>query len=111
MIPMVVLGTILALGGGLACNSSDDDEDSVSSNGLNLSPGSFHVGAGVVTNVLFSASGGTPPYAWSVQTAALGSLVATGDKAIYTCNANAGQNFVTVTDHATNFVSATIVHD
>ncbi|MGQ9661244.1 MAG: hypothetical protein ACUVWX_02780 [Kiritimatiellia bacterium] len=58
--------------------------------------------------VLFTAGGGTPPYTWEVWNPTLGEISPQGaSQAIYT-RRQAGNNYVTVTDHAGHVAMATI---
>jgi hypothetical protein len=88
------------------CEINDDDDSS--SNGLVIVPVSVSFNASSPTNILFTASGGVPPYKWNVADNSLGSIVSSGTTAIYTSSTNAGRNFVTVMDAESNTVSATV---
>ena len=92
------------------CESSDDDDGS-GTGGLKISPNSASFASSNATSILFTSSGGTPDYSWSVDDAALGSVSASGDSAIYTSTTNTGVNFLMVTDAASNAVSATITQN
>ncbi|MFC1497700.1 hypothetical protein ACFLS1_04385 [Verrucomicrobiota bacterium] len=92
------------------CEKDDDDDDSASSGGLSITPASASLVATNTSTVTFTANGGTTPYAWNVNNS-LGSLVSSGNTAIYTATTNAGTNFVTVTDAATNAVTATVTQN
>lgn len=104
-IPGLVLAvSIMAIG--LAGCGGDSDDDG-GSGVVQISPDSLRFAAGV-TNVVFSAAGGTAPYTWTVSDGTLGSVVGANETAIYTSTTNVGRNFVTVTDSQTNSTSATI---
>jgi len=107
-ISMVVVLGLVAMTGIVGCESSDNDNDSVLSTELSIIPSSLTITAATVTNVQLTATGGTSNYTWSVDKPALGSVVSQGGIAIYTSTTNVGVNFVTVTDSATNTISATI---
>lgn len=93
---------------GILLVGCENDEDGISSSGLQIVPVSVSFDSSVSTNMLFTASGGTPPYTWSVADGSLGSIVSSGTTAIYTSATNAGRNFVTVVDAESNTVSATV---
>ena len=111
----LVLGVGLAMAvlmGGLVFTACDDDEEDTTTSGvLSISPASVTIPAGVNTNLIFVASGGTTPYTWSVSSSIYGTLVASGSQAIYSSTAMAGRNYVTVTDSFTNSITATIDHN
>ena len=89
----------------------DDDDDSASSGGLSITPASASLVATNTSTATFTASGGTPPYTWHLHNSCLGSIVSSGDTAIYTATAGTGTNFVTLTDSATNSVTATVTQN
>ncbi|MDP6526023.1 MAG: hypothetical protein QGI24_03315 [Kiritimatiellia bacterium] len=101
-ITVVIIGFLAVAG----CESSGGGGSS--SGSLAISPTSVSIGALVSTNVIFTASGGTPPYNWDVDDPALGSVAGADDTAIYTSAAASGQNFVTLSDAASNSVAATV---
>lgn len=101
---LIIITTALVAGAFL----TGCEDDSGSGHTLDIEPVSVTISTVTVTNVLFTASGGEPPYTWTVNDGALGSVVDAGDTAIYTSTATNGQNFVTVTDTESNSVSATI---
>lgn len=103
--PVLILisAVLLSFIGIVGCESDDDDD------GLEISPTSVNITG--ATNVAFSASGGAGPYSWSVDDAALGTVVGADDTAIYSSSGAAGQNFVIVTDSQSNSVSATVTQN
>lgn len=71
---------------------------------------SYSGSANVATNgtKVFTASGGTPPYTWTVSSSALGSVSpSTGNSTTYTAS-GAGTNTITVTDSTSQTDSQTI---
>jgi len=76
-----------------------------------LSPTAVSLDATVTTGVVFTVVGGTAPYTWSVSDDALGALAAAGATAIYTSEAAAGTNTLTVTDADAAVVSAVILQN
>lgn len=109
---LTAMAMVVAIGVALVgCERSSDSDSSSSSGGLTISPASITISISAVTNVAFSVTGGTAPFAWSVNDNALGTLVASGANAIYTSKTNAGMNFVTVTDGNTNSVAATVTQN
>jgi len=76
-----------------------------------MSPSSATLDASVATSLVFNVEGGTSPYAWSLSDTSLASIVASGDKAIYTSVATSGVNTVTVSDSASNSISAVVTQD
>jgi len=94
----------------LGCESDDDDEDDRSI--PSITPRSVNIASGAVDSVTFEVRGGTPGYAWSLTSTALGTLALVEfDEAVYTSTGASGQNFVTVTDARSNAVSATITQN
>jgi len=91
----------------LGCEIDDDDDTS----SLRISPASASFNSISVTNIVFTASDGTPDYAWSVYDTSLGTIVAGGNTAIYSSKTKSGQNFVTVTDAQTNAFTATVIQN
>lgn len=95
----------------VGCESNNDENtDSTAASGLSITPSSVTIPALVVSNVLFTASNGLGNYSWTVDSAALGSLVISGGSAIYTCTTNAGMNYIHLTDSSNNTVTASINH-
>lgn len=99
----VILSVIAVCFGCFGCEDSRH-----STNPLQLEPLSVNLDASVSTNVLFTASGGVPPYSWAVDDSGLGTIMTVDDTAIYSSAAVTGQNFVTVTDTDEQSVSATV---
>ena len=93
----------------IGCESSDDDA-SVAPSGLSVTPSAVTIPALGVTNVLFTASNGLGSYTWSIESAALGSIVSSGNSAIYTSTTNAGINYIHVVDSSNNTATASINH-
>lgn len=56
---------------------------------------------------LFKASGGTPPYTWSVQDISRGSIVEEGAKSAVYQRSSAGNNIIQIQDKSGNKVFAT----
>ncbi len=79
--------------------------------GLAVTPTSIVVSASSVTNVAFSAFGGTPPYTWSVNDHSIGFIAVSNNTAIYTAYALTGLNYVVVNDSVSNSVSATVTQE
>lgn len=90
----------LLIAGGCEDNAKNDTfnhADPVA--GLSISPASASIGLGI-TVATFTASGGTPPYRWSVSDSSLGSVPATGVGTV-TYNrtgATLGVNVISVAD-------------
>jgi hypothetical protein len=78
---------------------------------LAVTPTSAVVSASSVTNIAFSAFGGTPPYTWSVNDHTIGFVAGNDNTAIYTAYALTGLNYVVVNDAASNSVSATVTQE
>jgi len=109
----VIITVIFALASMIVmvgCESDDDDSDSTASSGLTISPDSATIAALTVSNVLFTAGNGEGTYSWIVDSQALGSLVISGNTAIYTSTTNAGLNYIHVTDSSNNTVTASVNH-
>jgi hypothetical protein len=103
---VAVLVPVILISGIAGCelkNGSNADTGT-----LAVTPVSATLNASVVTNVSLTASGGTAPYSWSVESSSLGTVVSSGSTATYTGYALTGLNFVVVTDASSNSVSATI---
>lgn len=98
---VIALSSFLLLVAG--CDSSSD-----SSSDLAVTPGSITVNAAAATNINFTASGGTPPYTWSVTAASIGTVAGDDTNAVYTPYAGLGLNGVVVTDADSNSVTATV---
>jgi hypothetical protein len=107
---LVLLAAIFGLWG---CEDSTDDTSSSSGDStastLTVSPVAATFSASVVTTITFTASGGTASYTWSRDKTNLGSLVSAAETAIYTSTTSKGTNFITVTDAASNTVSAVVI--
>jgi len=85
-------GAILALSF-LGCESSS------SSNDFNISPQDVTLVASNAPSQTFVASGGTAPYAWSLDNGTLGSLnTTTGSQVVYTATTNTGNNVLRAVD-------------
>jgi len=115
---LVLAVTSLALGlslvsiiGFTGCESSSDDNGSSAAADLGVFPSSITIVAATATNIQFNATGGSSNYSWRVDKANLGSIVSQGSTAIYTSTTNTGVNFLTVTDTATNSVTASITQN
>lgn len=77
---------------------------------LKVTPSAAAIGTGG-TQAL-SASGGTPPYTWSVKTASLGSVFPTsGQSVVYSATATPGTNTVSCLDAAGANVLVTITQN
>lgn len=100
---------LLAVALWLGCETEADTE--ASSSVLAVSPSSATLDASSSTSLVFSVEGGTSPYTWTISDSTLATLVSSGDKAIYTSVATSGVNTVTVSDSASNSVSATVTQD
>lgn len=59
----------------------------------------------------FTASGGQPPYRWSLSAPQLGSLQAQGNSAVYKRGPNGGSQFVRVTDSLGHTVGAALTQE
>jgi len=106
VIAVVFAGLLFMLG----CEV-DDESSSSSASSLKIAPTSVRFSAASVTNITFTASGGTTSYTWRVSDATLGTVLSSGAYAVYTSKTNSGMNFLTVTDSGTNSVSATITQE
>ena len=102
-LPAILFACVILLGLP-ACelddNSSHDD--------LSISPTSAKIIISEPKAIVLKAQGGDSPYTWTMSDTTLGSLATAQETAIYTSNPLPGQNFVTVTDAASNAVTATI---
>lgn len=91
---------LLALAG---CNLNDGG------NALEIDPASVQVSSAEVTNVVFTATNGVPPYTWSLINYNWGTLVSSGTVATFTTVAVNGQNSIQVKDADGNLARAFIV--
>ena len=91
---------VLALAG---CSLNDGG------NALEIDPSSVQVSAAEVTNVVFTATNGVPPYTWSLINYNWGTLVSSGTVATFTTVAVNGQNSIQVKDSEGNLARAFIV--
>ena len=90
---------LLAIAG---CNLNDG-------NALEIDPSSVQVSAATVTNVVFTATNGVPPYTWALINYNWGSLVSSGAVATFTTVAVNGQNSIQVKDADGNLARAFVV--
>jgi hypothetical protein len=102
---LMFFGTVIALPSFMllvaGCDSSSD-----TSSALAITPPAIIVNAASLTNVSFTASGGTTPYTWSVSNATIGTVAGNESNAVYTPYGVTGLNGVMVTDANTNTVTA-----
>ena len=91
---------LLAIAG---CSLNDDG------NALEIEPSSVQVNAATVTNVVFTATNGVPPYTWTLINYNWGSLVSSGAVATFTTVAANGQNSIQVKDADGNLARAFVV--
>jgi len=92
------------------CESSDDD-NSTAPSGMTISPSAVTVKTPAITNILFAVSNNMGACAWTIDSAVLGSIVASGSSAIYTSTTNAGINYIHVTDSSNNTVTASVTQE
>lgn len=104
---VLILASMIVMVG---CESDDDDSDSTAGSGLTVTPGSVTIAALTVSNILFTAANGIGTYTWTLDSAALGSLVVSGNSAMYSSTTNAGLNYVHVTDSSNNTATASVNH-
>lgn len=90
---------LAALAGGVWVALMAAGCESSSSSSLSIDPQAVTLVAADTPSATFTVSGGTPPYAWSVDNPGLGSLSAVaGAEVVYTATANVGQNVLRVED-------------
>lgn len=93
---------------GSACEENDDEDENQEVSIPVITPNSVQLPATNENDVVFTVTGGTPDYSWTVLNPDLGSLTEANTTAIYKSKAVAGQNIITVMDANSNGVSATI---
>ena len=98
---VVSAGTVLLAGTGCSLNDGG--------NALEIDPSSVQVSAATVTNVVFTATNGVPPYTWTLINYNWGSLVSSGAVATFTTVAVNGQNSIQVKDADGNLARAFVV--
>ncbi len=82
----------------------------ISESSLAVSPAVANMPPDQATEV-FTASGGQPPYQWSLSATHLGSLQAQGDSAVYTRNPNGGALFIRVSDSLGHTAGAALTQE
>jgi hypothetical protein len=92
----------------IGCESSDKNDDGTPLSTMSISPSDVTFKATLVTNVLFTVGNGYGPFSWTMDAPSLGSLVASGESAIYTSTTNTGINYIHVTDSSNNTVTAAV---
>ena len=94
-------GVVLLAGTGCSLNDGG--------NALEIDPSSVQVSADTVTNVVFTATNGVPPYTWALINYNWGTLVSSGAVATFTTVAVNGQNSIQVKDADGNLARAFVV--
>lgn len=107
----LMLAALLALVAG--CELNDDTGSDDGSNHVTLIPESMTLDSDATSTAVFTASGGTPPYTWTLSdtNGTMGALSAQDDMAVYTPTAAAGGVYVTVQDAAGESATAAIVQN
>ncbi len=82
----------------------------ISESSLAISPAVANMPPNQATEI-FTASGGQPPYRWSLSASQLGSLRAQGNNAVYNRGPNGGSLFVRVTDSLGHTVGAALTQE
>ncbi len=98
------VASVLAILSFLGCESSRKSD-----NAFNIEPQSVTLTASNTPTQLFVASGGTEPYAWSLDDDTLGTLNKTvGTQVEYTAKTNLGNNVLRAVDDAGQVSTAVI---
>jgi len=95
-----------------ACELNDDASDPVGGpDALSITPGYVELSTRLLDPVVFTVSGGTPPYAWSLSNTngTLGTLSARDGTAVYTPRAVVGSLFLIVRDQSGADANATLI--
>jgi hypothetical protein len=100
----LVLSIYLFSGCGLVTDEESDEESLV------IQPKSVTLDASAVTDVVFTVSGGSGTYTWSLSDDSLGTLAAGSTTAIYTSEAVSGENTISVTD-GDSTASASVIQE
>ena len=100
----------------VGCESSSSDDDVATNTNsvavFTIDPQSVTLTASNTPSQTFTASGGTPAYAWEVDDTTLGTLnKAIGDTVIYTAKTNTGANVLRAEDGDGNVATAVITQE
>ena len=106
VLSLFMIAVLLVVG----CETESSEGD-VSSTDMALTPSAVTLDATVSTNLVFSVDGGAAPYEWDLSDTSLGTLVDTGEMAIYTSGTSTGETVITVTDSENVRASAIITQE
>ena len=84
----------------VGCDSgdSDDGDDGDPLEALEINPSSLEINTESPQTIVFSVTGGVPPYRWSVSNPELGVIESSGAQVVYESTTRTGGNVVMVLD-------------